>query len=579
MLDELQVRDYALIADANLNFASGLTAISGETGAGKTALVGAIKLLVGERADSLAVRDGADELRVAARLTDADGQELIISRRLSRQGRSRCSINDEMATVAALAQTTGPLFDLLGQHEHQSLLSAADQMAYLDRFAGNAAADALSGYQAAWHQAEMAAAELDGLRSMSASTARNLDEATFVLARINAVAPEEGEYQRLLADLPVLRGGEELFTGATAAWELLRQEGSVLDRLAEAARILEPLVAIDQRLAGMPERLSAAQVDLDDLAQSLRAYQEEVNFDPDALDHALDRIGQLESLVKQFGPGIDEVFAARSHAEAQLGANDTLPERLQCAELALQQAEAELATAAAALTAVRSEAAKSLAINLNSRLDGLAMVGTHIEAALSELPRTAWAVQGAQRFELLYCPDPRSKPRPLAKIASGGEISRVMLALKSALVDASSQTLVFDEVDAGVGGEAARAVASYIRQTATVHQVIVVTHLAQIAALADKHYVVEKTVSETGSQTKIRELDGEERVAEIARMLSGSQDAIARQHARELLSEAASGTGAAGTRKAPGQAAGSNSRGSQEAQGLQSGQDQLFEEH
>ncbi|MCL2339988.1 MAG: DNA repair protein RecN [Actinomycetia bacterium] len=536
MLDELTVRSLALIERAHLEFSAGFNVLTGETGTGKTALVGAIKLLIGERADVSAISDDAEELMVSARLLDPDGRETVVSRRLSRQGRSRASINDELVSVTALSAEIGPHFDLLGQHEHQSLLSPAAQLSYLDNYGGPALADALSRYQAAWRQSQTAAAELSQLQAASQQSARSLEDARFILNNISAVQPVAGEYEQLQSELPILRRGEDLAIAAQAVWQLLREDQQVLDLLAQAARQLQSVQGIDERLDNIAERLDSALIDLEDLAAELLSYWDSVNFDATALDQALERLGQLEGLMRRFGPGMPAVLERWEAAQEQLALADNLPERLAAAEQLWQRSEGELATAAEQLAAQRCQAAGQLAECLTARLPELAFADAAIEAQLTALERANWTSNGSQRLELLYQPSARSLARPLAKIASGGELSRVMLALKIESVHDDGLTLVFDEVDAGIGGAAARAVGSYLQQLAATHQIIVITHLAQIAARADHHYVVEKAPDTEGRQiTRIREANGEERVQEIARMLSGSTDAVALAHAQELL--------------------------------------------
>jgi len=546
MIDELEVINYALIRRANIEFSPGFTVLTGETGTGKTALVGAIKLLIGERADAGSISDGTDELRVSARLIDAAGDETVVSRRVARGGRSRAGINDEMASATALAERIGPQFDLLGQHEHQSLLSASSQLAYLDSFGGAELAEALHEYQTAWRARQTAADELAALEAASTQSSRSLEEARFTLDSIQAVAPFEGEYEQLTDDLPILRSGEDLATSSNLAWELLRGDSQALDLVAQATRALSSVNGIDARLDSLAERLDSAQIDLEDIAAELLAYRDSVSFDAQALQDTLDRLGQLEGLMRRFGPHMQGVFARRNQAQHELDLSSNLPERLEAASRELESCEQQLVGAALALGNLRSAAAAELAERLTARLDELAFSGAAIETSCENLDRRSWTSLYTQRFELMFRPGLRSTPRPLARIASGGELSRVMLALKSELIADDRQTLVFDEVDAGIGGVAANAVADYLRRLADTYQVIVVTHLAQVAALADRHYVVEKTTAGDSANsdstsaftaTVIREVTAEDRVVEIARMLSGSSDVTALAHARELLGQ------------------------------------------
>jgi DNA repair protein RecN (Recombination protein N) len=538
MLDELHVHNYALVRDARLLLSPGCTVLTGETGAGKTALVGALKLLIGERGDISAIRDGAQELLVEGRFI-VDEDECIVTRRLSREGRSRCTLDDGMVTVGALAERLGPLVDLHGQHEHQSLLSAAVQLAYLDRFAGEEGAGAVAAYRQAWEAAREAREALAAVEQASQASEKTLATARYTLQEIEAVNPLLGEYEELEAQLPILRNGEALALASQAALDALKggDEGpGALDALAHAHRALAAEGGVDARLDEMASQLESLNITADDLAMSLRAYREDVQFDSRALETALDRLGALEGLRKRYGPRMQDVFSSWQEASEQLSLTENLDERRAQAEAALALAQQALEVAAGELARQRACAADALSEDMGRSLRELALEGASVGFLSHELPRESWTKNGSVRYELSYRPSEASMPRPLAKIASGGELSRVMLALKTLQGTLEGQmTLVFDEVDAGIGGATARAVAERIRALAADHQVIVVTHLAQIAAIADRHYVVEKIAEGAEAVTVIREVGGEERVAEIARMLAGSVDEVALGHARQLL--------------------------------------------
>lgn len=555
MLDELHVRDYALVRDAQIILSPGCTVLTGETGAGKTALVGALKLLIGERGDVSAIRDGSDDLLVEGRLvlsaTPApalpsltgdpsseaqNDEEHIITRRLNREGRSRCTYDDGMVTVGALAERVGPCIDFHGQHEHQSLLSPAVQLAYLDRFAAEAGRLALAAYQKAWETHRLAVRSLAELRQASQLSETALALAGNTVREMEAVNPLPGEYEELEASLPILRNGESLAFASQAALDALRGEQGSLDTLARAQRALAQEAGVDGRLDALAEELESLGITADDLAMSLRAYRESVEFDPEALEAALSRLGELEALRKRFGPRMEDVFAAWEQASEQLALTGAIDERLAAAEAEELRAAKALVCSADALKELRAEAAAQLADELSASLQELAMAGASVVFAATDLPREMWTQHGSVRYELMYKPSATNRERPLAKIASGGELSRIILALKTLLKAQDAQvTLVFDEVDAGIGGAAANAVAERIRELAQSHQVVVITHLAQIAAVADKQFVVEKSLENGSAYTKIREVLGEERVAELARMLAGSTDEAALAHARQLL--------------------------------------------
>jgi DNA repair protein RecN (Recombination protein N) len=535
MLDELHVCNYALVRDARLLFSPGCTVLTGETGAGKTALVGAIKLLIGERGDNAAIRDGARELVVEGRII-ADGKEHIVTRRLSREGRSRCTFDDGMVTVGALAERIGPFFDLHGQHEHQSLLAAGVQLFYLDHYAGATGQQALANYQRAWDAFEDAEHALAELKQASQLSEKTLATARQTVREMETVNPAPGEYEDLEQRLPLLRNGESLAFASQTALDALRGEGGALETLATAARALALEAGIDARLDELALQLESTSITADDLASSLRAYRESVEFDPRALEDALDRLGVLEGLRRRYGPRMADVFSVWQEASQQLSFTGDVSERLEAAERAIVRTAQDLETAADALAQVREQAARDFAAALNQSLQDLAMAGASLAFSQRELPRSSWNRSGSVRYELTWQSSDASIPRSLAKIASGGELSRVMLALKTMQAALDEQrTLVFDEVDAGIGGATATAVAERIRLLASSRQVIVVTHLAQIAAIADQQFVVEKVFEDDGAVTAIREVRGEERVIEIARMLAGGTEGVALDHARQLL--------------------------------------------
>ncbi|MDR0308410.1 MAG: DNA repair protein RecN [Coriobacteriales bacterium] len=539
MIDELQVVNYALVTDATLEFSPGCTVLTGETGAGKTVLIGALKLLIGERADTTSISDNADELRVSARLIDSEDKESIASRRLNRQGRSRCAINEEMVVVSTLAERFGPDFDLLGQHEHQSLLSHSAQLEYLDNFGGAPLSKALADYHTAFAAVIAAQEALTALQDQTASDARRLDDARFLIDAVQAVDPQPNEYETLEAELPILRSGEELAHAAESALADLRQEAAAEERLASAVRALEQLQGVDGRLDSIHARLSSLLIELEDLSAELRAYRQSVSFDPQKLEDALDRLGALEGLRKRFGPRMDDVFSARDEALRILDLADNLPERLTAAEQQLVKCQAELRQVADVLTTLRHQAAAELEERLQRSLEELAMGGSSVKFSFSTLDPSAWTTSGPERVQLLYQPSGRSSARPLAKIASGGELSRVMLALKTEVGDGDQKTLVFDEVDAGIGGATAGTVASFIARLAEKNQVIIITHLAQVAVIADRHYLVRRS-QEDGQAvgTSVLQVSGSERIREIARMLSGEVNEAALNHAAALLAAA-----------------------------------------
>lgn len=539
MIDELHARDVALIHDATIEPSAGLTVLTGETGAGKTALLSSIKLLVGERADAGQVREGAPGLEVEGRLflRDADEDGVVVRRRVSADGRGRVELDGRMASVRELATRVGASVDLCGQHEHQRLLAVQTHVELLDSWIGAPAADALAGYRDALSAADEAARELERVRELGRATGERLDEAAFVLRRIDEVDPREGELEEIEAQLPRVEHGEALMAAAAGARELLSGDAGACDALADAVRALEEASRFDESLGRWAKALESALIDVEDVSGELRDYADEVDFDPEELERLQARLAALEGLRRAYGPRMADVLARRKEAREVVAAAGDGGELERRAERELRRREAELAEAADALDAVRAEAAPRLAAAVTEQMASLEMGSASLEVEQGRLPRAEWGRRGPSRVEFLYRPGAGLTARPLRRIASGGEVSRVMLALKVVLGEADDcETLVFDEVDAGVGGATAVALAGVLARLAQTHQVIVVTHLAQVAVAAEKHYLVRKSAGEGGvPETSLVEISGEDRVAEVARMLSGDTGEASRDLAREML--------------------------------------------
>jgi len=538
VLEELHVRNLALIEDVWLEFAPGMTVLTGETGAGKTALVGALKLLVGERADSTMVRAGADEAVVEGRLRH-EGGELVARRRLSSDGRSKCVLNGEMTTVSALAETLGPLVDLHGQHEHQALLQSARHVEYLDRYCGMGAIEALAAFRTARTEWLATKAALDLLLGQLAEAKRRADYLEFVTNEISSVNPSIEEESDIERRLPGLRHGERLSAAAAEAHSALRDEAGASDSLAVAHSSLRHVSDLDPQLDAMSDRLGEVVVVVEDLAADLRGYADSLEHDPALLDALQSRMAALAGLKKKYGPTTDDVLRTLQEATEGLAALEAGEAGLEQARQAVEVAEAALRRAAETLATARRDAVPRFVHDLIEATADLEMPGTAFDVMLEDLPFDSWGDDGPQRIEFMYAPGPDQPARPLARIASGGEISRVMLALKGVLGAADDvPVLVFDEVDAGIGGMTATAVGRRLKELALRHQVLVVTHLAQVAVFADRHLVVEKRVSDESVSTSVRVVEGSERTVEISRMLAGSESDAGMAHAQELLGSA-----------------------------------------
>jgi DNA repair protein RecN (Recombination protein N) len=537
VIDEIHARDIALIKEATLVPSKGLTVLTGETGAGKTALLSACKLLCGERADSSMVREDAGELSVEGRVFSGD-EECVVSRRVGKDGRSRVSIDGSLASVKELQSKIGPLVDLCGQHEHQQLLKTGTHGLVFDAWAKQSLDVALDAYQQCFSDSQEAAAELERVRQASEASSAQLDQARFILQRIDELNPHEGEYEELAAVLSKAEHAEALARTADTTHGLISGEGAAIDAVQQAASMLESQSSIDENLGAYAQSLREVVFVLEDVSREARVYRDSIDFDPQTLETNQERMSSLQGLMRLYGPRIEDVLAKRAEAAELISLVDESSEREKHAQKVLDEAERALSKAADTLDAIRNERAPEFNEAVNAQLSQLEMAGASIVCTIERLDRKQWTKRGPSHIEFLFKASENMTPRPLNRIASGGEMSRVMLAIKVVLGNADEvETLIFDEVDAGVGGAAAVALAKVLGELAKSHQVIVVTHLAQLAVMGDVHYQVVKRAGSAGKlpETELVELGSEARVEEIARMLSGELSEASLRHAKEML--------------------------------------------
>lgn len=541
MIDEIHVENVALIHEADLVPGTGLTVLTGETGAGKTALLSALKLLMGERADSSAVREGSEGALVEGRLFAGahDEQGFVAQRRVGPDGRSRARVDGAMASVRELSERVSPLIDLCGQHEHQRLLDASSHVDMVDAWAGAGVAATLEAYRTALAAAQEAARELARVEEASRTQGSRLEEARFAYERICDVDPKPGEYEELEERLPRFEHAEALAGCAHEAAEALSGEGGSLDALNAAISELSRMGRVDAKLAEFADELTGAAITLEDAAAELRRYRDSVDFDPAELAQTQERFSAFKGLLRQWGPRMEDVFARRDEAAELLSLVDDADARVRQAREARDAAEDALARAARDLTKRRNTAAPRFCREVGKQMARLEMGRAELVWDSRELPRERWTAQGPCACELLYRSGAGLTPRPLRRIASGGELSRVMLAAKVVLGESDAvDTLVFDEVDAGVGGATARSLAQVLADLARTHQVIVVTHLAQVAVQGSVHYVVRRSDEGDMPETRLVRVEGSDRVTEVARLLSGDASDESLAHAKQLLSEA-----------------------------------------
>jgi DNA repair protein RecN (Recombination protein N) len=551
VLVELHVVDLGIVADLSLVLGPGLTAITGETGAGKTLLVEAVELLVGGRADAGLVRDGASEARVEGRFVHPEtGEETILARVVPRDGRSRAYLDGRLATVGELAEAGRALVDLHGQHAHQSLLDPAIQRGALDRYAGPPALEALARYRDARAAVRDLDAELAALGGDARARAREIDLLRYQVEEITAAALDDAaEDVALEAEEALLADAVAHREALTRAYEAL--EGPGLDAVGTA------LAALDGRapFTELAARLRGAQGELADIEQELRREVERVEDDPARVESVRTRRHQLHELGRKYGSTLADVIAYGAEAAARLDELERYEERAADLEARRAAYERDAGAAAADLSQARRDAAAPLGVAITGHLRELAMPHATVEIDVEPGPPTD---DGHDQVTYLLAANPGERARPLARAASGGELSRAMLAARVVLSEAPP-TLVFDEVDAGIGGEAGAAVGRLLQALGARHQVLCVTHLAQVAAFAGTQVVVEKAVERVKAEAGQRRertvaratvVDGDARVAELSRMLAGVGDSShARRHAAELLDTAAGSASAGGARR------------------------------
>ena len=555
MIKEIYIRDLGVIREARLSFSSGLNVLTGETGAGKTMVLTALALLLGERADSSAIRAGSNALLVegrwfpvsddiVARVADAgsalDDGDLLVNRSVSTEGKSRAAVGGVSIPVGLLAELGEQLVVVHGQADQLRLKTPAAQREALDSFAS--LDELLSRYGSSFHSWQAAKKNLNEVLTNKEANAREVATLIEDLKAIEAVSPREGEDIELRDLAARMANLEALRSAAATAHEALSSDSDQLDvqmLLASARRSLDSQRAVDSALEVIAEKLQEATFQVSEVAIQLSSYAASLEADSElSFDQVQRRLSELNALIRRFGPSLDDVFAHSTFASGRVLELDDSEERIDSLR---QQVEVEKKAAedlANQLTARRIESAKSLAAEVNLELAGLAMAGAELVVEVSQAEDLG--PFGRDQVSILLRSYAAAEPRPIAKSASGGELSRIMLAIEVVLAKGSTTpTFIFDEVDAGVGGAAAIEVGRRLARLSKQAQVIVITHLAQVAAFADNHQRVLKTQNGDITESDVASLSGADREAELARMLSGLSDSTsARQHAAELMSMA-----------------------------------------
>jgi DNA repair protein RecN (Recombination protein N) len=560
MLRELRIENLLLIERAELRLGEGLNAITGETGAGKTVLAHSLDLLMGGKAKSQIVRPGAAEAWVegvfdlpqglleepevaelAERLPEG-AEEVVLGRRVSSGGRTSAFVAGRAATAADLKLLGGRLLAFFGQHEHRRLTISSAQLEILDGFAGAEHLQLRGAYREAHRECVLLATELAELHGREGSRERDLDLYRYELSEIEAVAPVPEERAEIASQRERLRHAEGLREAAAAAHVGLvgadADGGGAAAAVAQAEAALQGAAGLDDGLDRIAERVAALAVELGDVAAELRDYAEGVEADPGTLLAIEERLEAIDRLERKHGGSVESVLAHAENCRAEIARLEGAEERNAEAEAALVAAEARRAEIGERLSAGREAAAGPLQGRVAEELEQLAMAGASLQVILEPHP-DGYGPSGRETVELRVAPNPGIEPAPLRDAASGGELSRVMLALSGLGQAANAETMVFDEIDAGIGGNTARVVGERLRALGRDRQVLCITHLPQVASLADVHFRLEKDVGGEQARATVERLDGEGVVAEIRRMLGGeSSDEAATRHARELLKAA-----------------------------------------
>ena len=552
MLTDLTIKNIAIIDTLQISFRSGLTVLTGETGAGKSIIIDAVGLVMGNRASSDLIRSGEEEATVeaifdisalpqvrdqlAAAGFDCDG-ELLVKRSISRSGKNRIFLNGSMGTLALLGDITHCLINIYGQHESQTLLRPENQLALLDAFAGATAMR--DDFAETFRQLQSVRDRLEHLDEQERESARRIDLLSFQSGEIGAASLKAGEETELEDQRQILASAGKLGSISSEAFELLYGgDGAILGQLRRISSSIKEIAAIDHGLGELATTLESAYLQLEDAAIELRDYSSRIESDPATLQQIDDRLDLIGRLKRKYGSTVEEVLDFKKQIDDELEGLYGLEHDRKNLEAEQERLTVEVSAKGTELTALRTIGAAKLKLALESEAHQLAMKGAVIEAALETLsePRTT----GFERVEFIFSPNPGEPPRPLARIASGGELSRLMLAFKQVLPEGDVPTLIFDEVDTGISGATSELVGRKLQNVAGRQQVLCITHLPQVASCAHHHLRIEKQVRDGRTTTSVAHLGGEERTREIARLLAGERITdSAVVHATEMLRTAA----------------------------------------
>ena len=549
MLTELNIKNFAIIDSLNITFEKGFNVLTGETGAGKSIIVDAVDLVLGGRASSEMIRSGCEEAVVEAAfdISDVKGvseklgemgiekdDNLVIKRTLSASGKNKVFINGSMATIAMLSDVGEFLVDIHGQHEHQTLIKVERHIDVLDEYAAlGPLRQEMSEIYSEWNRVKD---ELESLKSSEADKEKKVDLLRFQSDEIEKAALKVDEDEELLEERKLLSNAGRLYESANTALEILYlQSGSALELIKKAGSNVTDISIIDESMRVTLDAINSASASIEDAALTLRDYVGRISFDPERLNEIEERLDLIGRLKRKYGNTVSEILKYREEVDRELDGIERAEERIGELEREGERLKDKGLKVAETLSERRKKGSDELTKKVVKELSDLGMKKAIFEVKIERLNDIS--AKGFDKVEFLLSSNPGEAPKPLSKIASGGELSRIMLALKKVLAGPSGvPTMVFDEVDSGIGGGVAEIVGRKLREVAEGRQVLCITHLAQIAAMADLHYAVSKNENKGRTTTTVRRLSGDERVDEVARMLGGMTITEAtKRHAEEML--------------------------------------------
>lgn len=541
MLTDLHIKNFALIDEAHIRFKPGLNVMTGETGAGKTIILEAMNLLLGKRADPVLIGGDGDEALVEAAI-NSDGEELVLARFITGDGKNKCHLNGRLATLTMLTEKTERIVDFHGQHEHQALLKTATHLAYLDAFGLEPLLDSKRRYEDVYGRLKATELELDGLTTVERDRRGRVELTRFQIDEIERALLKPGQDKDLEKELLIMRSAEKLAHGLNDAFNSLQGSDEIAGAAAaldSAGKDLEKLAGVDDSLQPAAGRLRELAIEVNDLAREIGSKRAELIFDQARLEEAVSRLEMIKNLKKKYGMTVEEVLEFGTKAKRELEHIEKGDAKIAELKGHRGELEAEAQKLAEDLTSLRVKTSVALEKTVESELADLSLKGCRFKTSFADtLDLNA---TGRDQVAFLISPNVGTGLKPLAKVASGGEVSRIMLALKIAFIKADPvPVLIFDEIDSGIGGEIAANVGQKLKRLAASHQVICITHLPQIASFGDEHLFVDKKIKGGVSVTTVKVLDETGRVEELSRMLTGGEATAetSRRHAKELLGAA-----------------------------------------